>query len=382
MPHPSVVIWRSHLLPGSETFVRNQADSLTRWHPRYLGAVKVLSPVARDTDVIAFGDDPRGRASLAGLKLTGLSPRLEAVLSGLSPDLVHAHFGDNGWLVSAAARRLGLPLVVTLHGQDVTRQAALPGARGVRHRRHLRQAFERATLVIAVSHFIRDRAISLGADPAKVVVHHTGVPIPPADLRVPKRWDVLFVGRFVAKKGVDDLVEAAGLLERPARLLLVGDGPLWEPVRARAAELGLDATFVGAQPPEAVRDYLASSRILAAPSRTAPDGDSEGLPTTILEAGSAGLPTVATLHSGIPEAVLDGSTGLLSPEGDRAALAENLGVLLGDEGLQARLGAAAREHVTAHFDVRKQTGLLEELYDRARGGISRAAMTATSNETT
>ncbi|GAA1857316.1 glycosyltransferase [Asanoa iriomotensis] len=362
MPHPSVVIWRSHLLPGSETFVRHQADALTRWRPRFLGAVKVASPVARDTDVIAFEAD---RLSFAGLKLTGRSPRLEAALAGLSPDLVHAHFGDNGWLISAAARRLGVPLVITLHGQDVTRQALVPGARGVRHRRHLRQAFDRASLVIAVSHFIRDRAIALGADPSKVRVHHTGVPVSPA-VDLPKRWDVLFIGRFVAKKGVDDLVEAAGLLSGRPRLLFVGDGPLWEPVRARAAALGLDATFVGAQPPEAVRTYLAESRILAAPSRTAPDGDCEGLPTTILEAGAAGLPTAATRHSGIPEAVLHGETGLLSAEGDRSALAGHLETLLGDEVLQARLGAAARAHVETHFDIRTQTGMLEDLYDEAR----------------
>ncbi|MEU5724623.1 glycosyltransferase [Micromonospora sp. NPDC047738] len=375
MSQSTAVIWRSHLLPGSETFVRNQGDALTRWAPHYLGAVKVASPLARDGDAIAFPDDPRGRAELLRLKLTGRSARLDAALARLAPDLVHAHFGGDGWLVSGSTRRLGVPLVVTLHGQDVTRQPALPGARGARNRRHLRQAFDRAALVIAVSEFIRDRAVALGADPAKVRVHHIGVPIPPPPAATPKRWDVIFVGRFVAKKGVDDLVEAVGMLPaaRRPRLLLVGSGPLEAPVRRRAAELGLDATFLGAQSPDVVRRHLAESRILAAPSRTAPDGDCEGLPTTILEAGSAGLPAVATYHSGIPEAVRHGETGLLSAERDRAALAAHLDTLLGDEVLRSRLGAAARTHVEAHFDLQRQTRLLEELYDEARSGRSAGA---------
>jgi len=364
------VIWRSHLLPGSETFIRGQGDALTRWRPHYLGAVKVASPVARDSDVVAFADDPRGRAELLLLKLTGRSARLDAALAGLRPDLVHAHFGGDGWLVSGSAHRLGVPLVVTLHGQDVTRQPAQPGARGARTRRHLRQAFDRAALIIAVSEFIRDRAVALGADPARVRVHHTGVPIPPPAAATPKRWDVIFIGRFVAKKGVDDLVEAAGMLPagRRPRLLFIGSGPLESAARHRAAELDLDATFLGAQSPEAVRRHLAESRVLAAPSRTAPDGDCEGLPTTILEAGAAGLPAVATYHSGIPEAVRHGETGLLGAERDRAALAEHLATLLGDEALRARLGAAAREHVAEHFDLHRQTGRLEELYDAVRAG--------------
>ncbi|MEU2610317.1 glycosyltransferase [Micromonospora sp. NPDC007271] len=375
MSGPRAVIWRSHLLPGSETFIRGQGDALTRWRPHYLGAVKVASPLARDTDVVAFPDDPRGRAELLLLKLTGRAARLDTALARLRPDLVHAHFGGDGWLVSGSARRLGVPLVVTLHGQDVTRQPAQPGARGVRARRHLRQAFDRAALVIAVSGFIRDRAVALGADPARVRVHHTGVPIAPPAPATPKHWDVLFVGRFVAKKGVDDLVEAAGLLPaaRRPRLLFVGSGPLEAATRRRAAELGLDATFLGAQSPEAVRRHLAGSRILAAPSRTAPDGDCEGLPTTILEAAAAGLPAVATYHSGIPEAVRHGETGLLCAERDRVALAEHLDALLGDEALRARLGAAAREHVAAHFDLYEQTRRLEELYDAVLSRPSRRA---------
>ena len=360
----TVAIWRSCLLPASETFVRNQGGALTRWRPAYLGAVKVESPLAADTDTLVFPDKATGRLGWLLLRLTGRSPRLREMLAQLRPALVHAHFAGDGWLVSRAAAELGLPLVITVHGLDVTSQARRPGLRGLRHRRHLRTAFGRAALIIAVSEFIRGRAIALGADPAKVRVHHTGVPLAAVPAPVPPVWDLVFVGRFVAKKGLDDLVEAAGMLpELRPRLLLIGAGPLLEPIRRRAAELGVDATFLGVQDATVVRRSLAQSKILVAPSKTAPDGDTEGLPTTILEAGGAGLPTISTYHSGIPEAVRDGETGLLCPEGDRAALAAAIRRLLTDDDLRARLGGRARRHMEDHFDLEVQSGRLQELYD-------------------
>jgi colanic acid/amylovoran biosynthesis glycosyltransferase len=360
---PVVAVWRSILLPGSETFVRNQADAMTRWRPVFVGAARFDSVLARDTDVT-----PSGRWPFLWLRATGGSGAVRRLLAAQGARLVHAHFAGDGWLISRTAGRLGLPLIITLHGRDVTVQPNAPGLRGARYRRNLRTAFRRAALVLAVSEPIRQRAIALGADPAKVRVHHTGVPAPAplAPSTVEKTWDVLFVGRFVAKKGLDDLVEALGTLRDPRpRVLFIGGGPLEEPIRARAAELGLDATFLGPQDPDVVARSMAEARIFASPSKTAPDGDTEGLPTTIVEAARRGLPTVSTVHSGIPEVVVDGETGLLGPEGDRAALAANLRRLLTDDDLRTRLGAAARAYTDAHFDLATQTRRLEDLYDEA-----------------
>ncbi|HWS36934.1 MAG TPA: glycosyltransferase [Actinoplanes sp.] len=358
-----VAIWRSALLLGSETFIRAQGDALTRWAPTYVGATRIDSALARPDDVITF---PDGGREFLRLRLSGASPRLRTVLSGIRPDLVHAHFGGDGWLISRTARQLGVPLVVTVHGHDVTRQPQSTGLHGIRYRRNLRTVFQRAAVVVAVSGVIRDRAVAWGADPAKVRVHHTGVHLPDTAPMVPKRWDVVFVGRFVAKKGVDDLLTAIAALDTPRpRALFIGDGPLLTPMRELAERLGVDATFVGAQPPESVQRHLAESRMLACPSKTAPDGDTEGLPTTVMEAAALGLPVVATRHSGIPEAVLDGVTGLLTPEGDPAALAASITRLLGDAGLRHRFGTAARAHIAENFDLNTQTRRLEDLYDEA-----------------
>ncbi|WP_250008840.1 glycosyltransferase [Actinoplanes sp. M2I2] len=360
MPDRRVLIWRSAMLLGSETFIRNQADSLSRWEPVYAGATKVVSPLARDTDLIAYPSDADHRAFLR-LRLTGSSPQLHHLLAGVRPDVVHAHFGGDGWLVSGSAARAKVPLIVTLHGHDVTRQPSSTGPKGVRYRRNLRTIFQRAAVLIAVSEVIRQRAIHWGADPAKVRVHHTGVPIPAVATAVPKQWDVAFVGRFVEKKGADDLIAALSTLQ--ARALFIGDGPRFAEMQGYARSLRLDATFLGARPADEVYRLLGESRVLAAPSRTAADGDSEGLPTTVVEAMALGLPVVSTRHSGIPEAVTDGTTGLLGAEGDREALAANLRKLLDDENLRTAMGAAARARAETDFDVVKQSRRLEDIYD-------------------
>jgi glycosyltransferase involved in cell wall biosynthesis len=362
-PGGRLVIWRSALLSGSETFVRHHGDALTRWRPSYLGATRVESDLARASDLLAYPSVADRRAFLR-LRLTGSSPRLRQLLAAARPDLVHAHFGGDGWLVSDAVRRLGVPLVVTVHGHDVTRQPAAGGVHGLRYRRNLRTVFARAAVIVAVSGFIRERAVACGADPAKVRVHHTGVPLPAEVPDVPKEWDVAFVGRFVEKKGAGDLLTALAALgpERP-RALFIGAGPLDGVLRTRAAQLGIDATFTGARPPADVYRLLAAARVLAAPSRTARDGDTEGLPTTIVEAAALGLPVVATRHSGIPEAVVDGTTGLLGPEADPGALAGHLRRLLADDELRTRMGRAARAHAVAHFDLTTRTAELERLYD-------------------
>ncbi|MET8147507.1 glycosyltransferase [Actinoplanes sp. NPDC049668] len=360
------MIWRSAMLSGSETFVRNHGQALTRWRSVYLGATKQESALSEESDLVVYPDSAAGRRAFLRLRLTGSSPRLTRLLGRLRPDLVHAHFGGDGWLVSHAAAQAGAPLLVTVHGHDVTRQPDSSGVLGGRYRRNLRTMFDRAAVVLAVSEHIRGKAIALGADPEKVLVHHTGVPITPA-WAMPKRWDVVFVGRFVEKKGVDDLIDALGALPTPRpRALLIGDGPLRDRMRARAAGLGLDATFLGAQTPAQVTRHLAESRLLAAPSKTAADGDSEGLPTTILEAAVQGVPTVSTRHSGIPEAVAHGETGLLGAEGDSTAIAHHIQKLLGNPGLRERLGRQARERVETRFDLLRQSDRLERLYDAIR----------------
>ena len=98
------------------------------------------------------------------------------------------------------------------------------------------------------------------------------------------------------------------------------------------------------------------------PSVTATNGDSEGLGMVFAEAQAMGVPVVSTVHGGIPEIVIDGETGWLVPERDHVSLAASITQLLEDVTAWQSFSDAAKLHVTEHFDLRRQTAELEQLY--------------------
>lgn len=398
----AVAVFRAQLLPGSETFIRDQADALTRWRPVTFGALRVDSPLSRPDDTVLYdaagpGDQRRfaDRVALLLAELTGVAPRVTRHLRRLRDErgvrVVHAHFAKDAWLVARAARRAGLPLVVTCHGYDVTSLPGRPGIRGAGYRWRTRRVLGRADAVVAVSGFIADAARKLGA--ADPVVVHTGVRVDRAvvpsaaasessdgaGISEPfsgagdpvggaEPIDVLFVGRLVPKKGVDDLLRAipgvAEALGRRVRVHVIGDGPLAPELKGLAEGLGIadSVVFEGARPTARVDAAMASARVFCGPSRTAPDGDSEGFGQVFLEAALAGTPAVARRHGGVVEAVEHGVSGLLSEPGDAAALERDLLRLLGDDGYRAAMGEAARRRAEDRFDMARCVVRLEELY--------------------
>lgn len=359
------LVWKYAWLPGTETFVRNQVDAFRSTTATCAGMIRVDSIIARREDIVLYEEGGARERLAIRLALRFGSNRITRLLLAHDIELVHAHFASDALIVAPSVRKLGLPLVVTLHGHDVTLLPAQPGRRGRRYRRRLAALFAQADLLLAVSEHIRDTAVRLGADPRKVQVHHVGVPVPTEEPSRPvAEHDVLFVGRLVAKKGADDLLRAAARLPsgRTIRLVIAGAGPLEGQLRALAADLGLTVDFLGEVEPRRIRELMRSSKLVAVPSKTAGSGDTEGLPTVAVEAGAAALPVVGTRHAGIPEIVIDGVTGALVDEGDVEALAAGIDRLLTDEAARVRLGAAARERVLEGFDLVRQTAVLEERY--------------------
>ena len=110
------------------------------------------------------------------------------------------------------------------------------------------------------------------------------------------------------------------------RYTLIGDGPLLMQMKSLCAELGLNehVSFLGALPHAEVKRLLASSDAFILPSVTGIDGDMEGVPVVLMEAMAAGLLCLSSMHSGIPELIANGKSGLLSPERDVAGLAANI----------------------------------------------------------
>ena len=116
---------------------------------------------------------------------------------------------------------------------------------------------------------------------------------------------------------------------------------------------------------------MREASIVCQPSVTASDGDSEGLPTVVLEASATGRPLLGTLHSGIPEIIEDGKTGFLVAERDVEALADRLRALLGSTDLRRTMGEAGRKRIEENFDLRKQAKKLEEIYAQTISSFQR-----------
>lgn len=347
-------------LPPSETFIRNQMNSMRQWEPRAIGMDRLSSVLARNSDTVLFRDDLAGGIRRRLFSSLGRDRRLDRWLRETRVDLIHAHFGPDATFIAPTAQRLGIPLIVTMHGYDVTSRL------GERYEGKLRRVFDYASRIIAVSGFIADRAIAMGAPPEKVVVHHIGIPVEVSTLSPPPAtWDVLFVGRLVEKKGVQDLVEALDQLpsdQRSARVGVIGEGILREQLAASTRSLGLNVEFLGAQPPESVATHLAASRMLVVPSRRASTGDMEGLPTVLLEAARAGVPVVSYRHGGVEEAVAHGQTGLVSTEGDVEGLSSGISWMLSHPEEARVMGAEGRRRLLRDFDIVKQTAALEAIY--------------------
>lgn len=370
---PAVAVWKSTWLPPSQTFVRDQLAAMTRWRPVRVGVRTVVDGIDQP-DRAPFGGSVAGRAAHRLSAAAGHRGVYDRFLRHQDVRLVHAHFGTSAVGVLPVARRLHLPLVVTFHGYDVTREP-FRGADGARYRAGLHDVFAYADVLLAVSEHLAARLLELGAPADKVRVHHVGIPVETAAVPVVDRAGVVFVGRLVDVKGPEDLVAAIARLpeHRDAPVRVVGEGPLAARLAESARRDGVDLTMLGRLPSEGVARELASAAVFCGPSRTTAQGQEEAFGIVFLEAALHGLPVVAYRHGGVPEAVLDQVTGLLAPEGDVDALARHLGALLDDPTRAAALGAAGRARVLRDFDVRTQTRRLEEIYDEV---VARAAARA------
>lgn len=286
--------------------------------------------------------------------------------------VLHAHFGVEGVYVTPTAKALGVPLVTTLHGFDVTitkkQLIASKKPSWINYVTWRTSLFEAGASFVCVSEYIRRRAIEWGYPAERTVVLPIGVdtdvikPVP--FVGTPR---IVHVARLVEVKGTADLLRAFAAVRRAlpsAELVIVGDGPLRTRLGALATELGVAGAvrFLGALPHAEVLAEVGAAQVLCLPSATAASGAQEGLGMVLLEAAASGRPVVGTDHGGIPEAVVDGVNGYLVPERDPAALAERLLAVLTDPGLGERLGAAGRALVEGRYDLRTQTAKLESLY--------------------
>lgn len=323
-----------HAADTAGAFVRDAVEQL-----RLRGvAVEVVSPASFPHFGIAYGDGIAGNLRQAPWKVVLLPLFLlgfarAARSAARDADVVHAHWLPSGF----AALATGKPFVVQLWGTDVE----------LAHRARwlFQPVLRRARATVCASNALAADARELGARDVRVIPSGVKIPVTVGAPDEPRH--ALYINRLSEEKGVLELAEAA----RGLPLVIVGDGPL-------RAQLPQALGFV---PPAEVGAYLERAAIVVCPSRR------EGYGVVAREAMAYGRPVIATAVGGLPDAVIDGQTGLLVPPRDVDALRTALERLLGDRGLCSSLGAAARRFAEERlgFDVAASATI--ELYDAVLG---------------
>lgn len=370
----------ANYLPASQAFIYQELVN----HERY------------DVDVFAMGSENRDRfpwpsvhtlldparprrvrdwLAAGRYAYLGKSGRFDRLLRQKTYAVAHAQFGPSAVYARQLCALRNIPMICTFGGVDVralvTSMRFRPGNLGY-WPYYLRASAMLRSLnrILTVSQGLADQLIGVGAEAEKVHVFYRGVHVPEELGRSPalREKRIVMAGRFVEKKGFTFGISAFERLSRRVpgwKLTIAGDGPLRDALQRQVRSAGLTdrVDFPGQLSQAQLFELMGDAAILLVPSVVAQNGDSEGIPNVIKEAGARGLPTVATTHAGIPEIVRHGDTGMLVPERSPADLAAALEHLCANDARRIDMAFRARKHVKSEFEMKMQMGVLEGHYD-------------------
>ena len=267
----------------------------------------------------------------------------------------HVHFANRAAHTALFVKAIsGIPFSVTAHGQDFMTDLG--------NDQLLREICATAEFVAAETDYSRDLLRERAPESAEKIFRvYNGIDLSkfsPNAAPTPSRTRVrlVSVGRLVAFKGFDLLVDACALLDREGidfECEIIGDGPLRDELEARATEkkLATKISFSGEQSQNYVLQALSDCDIFVLAATIDARGASDVFPTVIAEAMTSGKPVVSTTVAGIPELVAQNETGLLVPPQDVPALATALRRLIGDNALRLSFGRAGRTRIAERFKI-------------------------------
>ena len=292
-------------------------------------------------------------------------------LLGKEPyDIIHGQFGTDG-LNATFLRDIGAikgKLITTFRGYDISLCIQDYG------KHYYDKLFETGDFFLSNCEFFKRRAIELGCEPKRIVVHGSGIDssrffFTPRHPHSDGIIRIATTGRLVEKKGLEYSIRAVAKLAKlhsNIKYNIIGDGPLRENLQQLIQDLAVSniVKLLGPKQQQELIEILNNSHIFTAPSVTAKDGNQDAPVNVLKEAMAMGMPVVSTYHGGIPELVEDGISGFLVPERDVDALAEKLGYLIEHPEIWPQMGQAGRAYVEKYYDIRKLNVQLVELYQQ------------------
>jgi glycosyltransferase involved in cell wall biosynthesis len=284
--------------------------------------------------------------------------------------LIHAHFVvPTGLIAVLVGRWMRMPVIIQVHGSDVTKYAKLN-----RWMAWLTAfASKKADHLIAVSDELAAILTEqFGIQPDKITVSSCGIdvthfrPMPRnqarEQLNLPEKYSiVLFVGSLIRRKGVDILLSAIARIvahHSRVKLVVIGEGPLLQQLEAQALDLAIDKIvhFVGRKSNDELPFWYSAADIFVLPSLR------EGTPLALLEALSCEVPVIVSRAGGMVEVIEDGKNGLLTDIADPVDLEKKLSLLLADSDMRQRFKETARDTVLSWADIQVEIDTILHLY--------------------
>lgn len=304
--------------------------------------------------------------NLGQVVLTEEQAAFLASLEREKPDVILAEYGMSGADILPMVKSLGIPMVVHFHGYDASEKQIIAS-----YRDRYTAMFAYASAIIAVSKKMAQMLEEIGAPKEKIVYNCYGPRDYFLDLKPNySRPNFLSVGRFTAKKAHHIAILAfqkIAHLHPEATLTIIGDGAQREIALDLIRCFGLESRVVlpGALPQEKILTYFENAMAFIQHSRTAPSGDMEGTPLSILESQAAALPVISTYHAGIPDVVVHGETGFLVEENEIAQMSEYMLRLLEEPRLAQKLGEAGRQRIRQQFSLQRHIQQLDQVITKA-----------------
>ena len=297
-------------------------------------------------------------------------------LAEIKPDVIHSHFGNNGWKVRDTVKEYGAPHFVTFYGQDVSK---LPQDNPVWLTRYKDLFNAPRTHFLCEGPYMVNSLIKLGCPADKVNVHHLGIEVDKIDFQ-PRKWHageplrVLIAASFREKKGIPYALEALGRISKdmPLAITIIGDAGKTKEGMAekkriletiRKYKLEPLTRMLGYQPQQVLWQEAATHHLFLSTSVSASNGDTEGgAPLSIIEMAAGGMPIVSSFHCDIPEVIAHGKTGWLAVERDVDDIIRCIYQWVEHPENWASMLTAGRQHIEENYNAVIQGEILAKRY--------------------